>query len=110
MHYAIKLLGGWLKATEELGTLTTKEREFWGRNFKTLYLMGEKKASWNNVPRYFKGLYEQDNAHRGFIDYVPDVCLVGTGKTVKHDQLPLPQVSPIGELAESVAKSAKAEK
>lgn len=87
-HYAIKMLGGWLRVNQNIGEMTEKDIEFFGKDFKRLYTVGEQQATWANVPSYFPGEFERHNCGvDAFNEFVPDVYLVDSGKKIKRNEL-----------------------
>lgn len=93
-HYAITLLGGWVKVSEEYGALSDREIEFRRGAFAALYMRGEREATFERVPGrvqvtpYLKGYYEIDNGQRGYLDAIPPVVEIGTGRRLKQGDLP----------------------
>ncbi|MEG1543935.1 MAG: hypothetical protein RR382_05345 [Tannerellaceae bacterium] len=94
-HYAIYLLGGWIKISAEYGELTDKEIEFRRGVFTTLYMRGERESSFGKIPGkiqvapYLKGFYEVDNEQRGYMEVIPPVVEVETGRFIKQCDLPV---------------------
>ena len=90
-HYAIRELGGWQRINGDFMNMTEKDLEFWGKTFKKLYLIGERNASWDNVPGYFPGLFETQNTLHGYKQFVPPVLEVTTGKKLDREALSAPK-------------------
>lgn len=92
-HYAIDLLGGWMRLCEEWHGMTDKEIEFRGKDWRKLYEIGVRKASWDGrdgtvkVPPYFKGFHEWNNRSGGFLEFVPKVVQIGTGEMIPQEML-----------------------
>lgn len=87
-HYAIRELGGWLKLCERYNDSSDREIAFMARDFKQFYAIGEKHCSaWNTVPSYFPGLFERDNEIGGYVEHIPPVVDVETGKRIKQSEL-----------------------
>ena len=90
-HYAIKMLGGWLRINKDLSDMTEKEIKFYGKDFKRLYAVGEKRATWENVPLYFPGEFERNNRLiNSFKRFAPWIYMVDTGVQVSPSKLLLP--------------------
>lgn len=86
-HYAIRELGGWRKINDDFLNLTDKDIEFYGKNFKRLYSIGEKTATWDNTPAYFRGVFESQNDANGYSEYIPPVIEIGTGQKLDRSEL-----------------------
>jgi len=86
-HYAIRELGGWQKINDDFLALTDKDIEFYGKNFKRLYSIGEKTATWDNVPAYFRGVFETQNDANGYSGHIPPVIEIGTGHKLDRSEL-----------------------
>lgn len=109
MHYAIKQMGGWIRVNELFRDFTEKDAEFWGKDFKRLYLIGEKCATWDSEPAYLIGMYERDNSFNGFSDYIPQVVQVSTGKKVGRSSLQSGNKSPVLELVKGIGEDKEAQ-
>lgn len=72
-HFAIDQLGGWERVSEEYIDLTDKERQFREKNFRQLYEIGLREATWDNVQRYLPGRYERENVAGGHDQFIPPV-------------------------------------
>lgn len=92
-HYAIEQLGGWVKVNNDINELTEKEIAFYGKDFKMLYAVGKRNSNWESVPVALAGAIEQENSFNGFMDYLPEVVEVETGKQLKRKELLLKEVS-----------------
>lgn len=101
-HYAIRELGGWQKINDEFLALTDKDIEFYGKNFKRLYSIGEKTATWENTPAYFRGIFEAQNDANGFSGHIPPVVEIGTGQKLDRSALLSKALPGRGELASLV--------
>lgn len=114
-HYAVGLLGGWIKASEEFGAMSDRERNFRRAEFIALYRAGERKASFAPAPgrltvaAYLPGAFERDNLAAGFRDAVPDVVEIGTGRVIRRAELAAgPENDAEGERPECTAELAAA--
>lgn len=78
-HYAVEMLGGWMRISQEYGNLTTKELDFKRASFCTLYMRGAKVATWDGaagtrrVSPYLMGFYEISNRDNGYMAAIPPV-------------------------------------
>lgn len=86
-HYAIRELGGWQKINSDFTDMTEKDIEFFGKNFKRLFLIGERNSNWENVPSYFQGAFESNNSFLGYGEFIPPVIEATTGKKLDRGEL-----------------------
>lgn len=73
--------------SREYGELTDKELQFREKSWRQLYEVGLKCATWDNVPPYFAGNFERNNREGGYLDHIPQVVEIGTGKTIPQAAL-----------------------
>ncbi len=87
-HYAIEHLGGWIRLGESWHILSEKEIEFRGREWRRLYEIGLRVASWTGedgrlcVPPYFPGYHEWHNKSGGYLEHVPPVVDISDGSLI----------------------------
>lgn len=92
-HYAIRMLGGWLKISSEYNDLTDKEIEFRRGAFVALFMRGEKEFSLTGEPNklpeksYLPGYFEITNAETGYMDALPDVVDIESGRKIKRAEV-----------------------
>lgn len=91
-HYAVQQYGGWQSISREWHDLTSKELEFRAPEFKRLFEVGLRKASWDGdsgtvrVPAYLVGYYESHNRSIGGKN-IPDVIEIATGERISRKAL-----------------------
>ena len=92
-HYVVQRLGGWERLSHEWRDLTEKELQFRRPQWRELYEIGLRVASWGgetgkvSVPKYLCGFYERDNREGGHLDFIPDVIEVETGNRIDRHAL-----------------------
>ena len=93
-HYAIEMMGGWMRLCEELNQLqTSRDLEFRSKDWRRLYEIGLTKATWGDepgkikVPAYCTGYHEWNNMSGGFLEFIPPVLEIGTGQRIYQDAL-----------------------
>ena len=93
-HYAIEMMGGWMRLCEELNQLqTSRDLEFRSKDWRRLYEIGLTKATWGDepgkikVPAYCTGYHEWNNRSGGFLEFIPPVLEIGTGQRIYQDAL-----------------------
>lgn len=95
-HYAIIQLGGWERIGLDWHSLTPRETEFRGKEFRQLYETGMRVASWTSepgktrVPRYLRGFYENDNSGKGYVQHIPAIINVMNGEKTRQQALQEP--------------------
>lgn len=94
-HFVIEALGGWIQVGESWHLLSEKEIEFRGREWRKLYEVGLRKASWEaipgktQVPKYFPGIHEKNNIQGEYLEFIPPVIEATTGELLERDTLAL---------------------
>ena len=92
-HYAITLLGGWVRVSSEFGDMTDREINFRRAEFLSLYQRGERVATFvrepgkEQVAPYLQGAFERENAANGYADQIPPVVEIATGRKVRQAEL-----------------------
>lgn len=92
-HYAITLLGGWVRVSSEFNDMTDREINFRRAEFLSLYQRGERVATFGREPGkeqvapYLLGAFERDNTANGYTDHIPPVVEIATGRKVKQSEL-----------------------
>ena len=92
-HYAIEQLGGWMHVCAVYSELEERELHFRAKEWRQLYEVGERVASWiyepgkMRVQPYFVGFFEADNRAKGYISFIPPVIEVSTGRHVCQEEL-----------------------
>lgn len=92
-HYAITLLGGWIRVSAEFAEMTEREVNFRRAEFVSLYQRGERVASFDALPGkervapYLCGIFERDNKAGGYLEFVPPVVEIASGRKVKQAEL-----------------------
>ena len=87
-HYVIRQYGGWQAMSMEWHELTSRELEFRAPEWKRLFEVGMRVASWCDelgkvrVPTYLAGYYETHNRSIGG-KHIPNVLEVATGRRIK---------------------------
>lgn len=68
-HYAIEHFGGWARLARKWGEMTERDWGFLEKDFRRLYELGLKNASWTDEkeqqPLYLVGCWELENRYRG---------------------------------------------
>lgn len=88
-HFVIQGLGGWKKVNEDFSNMGERDINFYGKDFRKLYTIGMRSATWDNVPPYFQGSFETQNKLNGYLDAVPPVYEVASGKERDRETLML---------------------
>lgn len=105
-HYAIDMMGGWMRICESWHTLTDKELEFRGKEWRKLYEAGLSRASWDGkggtvmIPSYFPGYHEWNNKAAGYLEFVPPVIEIGSGAIVAQEMLGSGNKVPVSALSD----------
>lgn len=86
-HYVVEQLGGWQKVSEEYMSLTDKELQFREKQWRQLFELGMRIATWENTRAYLPGFYEIDNGSRGFAEYMPPILDTSTGQHLERQAL-----------------------
>jgi hypothetical protein len=86
-HFVIECLGGWEQVYEAYGSLSDQELQFRAKEWRTLFEIGLRKSSWDDVPGYMPGFFERQNSSHGFEDYIPEPIDVMTGETLNREEL-----------------------
>ena len=92
-HYAITLLGGWVRVSSEFSDMTDREINFRRAEFLSLFQRGERVATFGREPGkeqvapYLLGAYERDNTANGYTDHIPPVVEIATGRKVRQAEL-----------------------
>lgn len=79
IHWCLDRMGGWEKLCS---TMLESEEPFREKDFIALYRMGERNATWNNVPKSLKGYHERNNLSAGFEQWIPPAIDAATGKPI----------------------------
>lgn len=115
-HYAVMQLGGWERVSRELMQLPERELQFRAKEWRMLYEIGLRTASWEarhgrvRVPQTLTGFYERDNRDRRFADFVPRAVEIGAGFCLGSGvrELPAPSADPAEKLAHGTAGETEA--
>jgi hypothetical protein len=89
-HYAIQQLGGWERLCEDLQGLSDRELQFRAKDWRQLYEIGLRRASWGGepgkiaVPQYLWGFFERDNREKHLEKFIPEVIDIETGEKVNR--------------------------
>lgn len=85
-HYAIEILGGWKKFSDDFNELSDKDLIFFGKRFEETYLRALRTGQdWEKVRPYFKGEFEAHNLAGGYSEFIPKVIEVATGRELSQD-------------------------
>ena len=110
-HYVIEQYGGWVKLCEEWRYLTSKELEFREKDWRTLFEVGSRVASWDERPGKIKvfpyqvGFFEINNRAGGYDAFIPDVYDVSTGTMIPRETLAAGQARSILRLPVRVGEA-----
>lgn len=103
-HYVVEQLGGWERLGYEWHNLTDRDLQFRRAEWCRLYEIGLRVASWDDepgkvrVPKFLRGYYERDNREGGYLEFVPDVIEISTGKRISRQALESPAQDNISAL------------
>ena len=92
-HYAITLLGGWTKVSSDFNQLSDRELSFRRAEFVQLFQRGERVASFEpaqgkeTVKPYLMGYFESDNRANGYLEAIPPVVEIATGRRIRQSEL-----------------------
>ena len=103
-HYVVQQYGGWRAMSLEWHDFTTRDLEFRAAEWKRLFEVGMRKASWDDeadkvkVPAYLVGHYEHHNRSIGG-KTIPAVIEIATGERISQSVLEIGNVGNIVQLS-----------
>jgi hypothetical protein len=79
-HWVVERYGGWEKLGEAWHSLSERDIEFRGVEWRKLYVVALREATWKNVPSYLPGAFERHNRENGFLNDLPDIIEIASGQ------------------------------